>query len=136
METFKPLRNLEAVEINHMTLACLKGFDDTVYMSSFFGPIPRLFALLDQQHPLLRRVLVVARCDGYTAPQYFPNSVLWEKTDRWNPKVVPHVEHWDILQGKMDDISSGGCDSQFVNGNPPSIYGTPRSFYGSPHPVR
>jgi hypothetical protein len=93
MQTLKPLRNLEAMEINRMTLACLKrSSDTTVYISSFFGPTPRFFALLDQQHPLLRSVLVATRHGGYAAPQYFPNTILWEKTDRWNPRAVPYLE--------------------------------------------
>lgn len=133
MDTFKPLRNLAVMEINRMTLACLKRFGgSTVHPKFFFGPTPLFFKLLARQHPLLRRVLVATRSVGYAPLQYPPNPVLWEKTDGWNPRTVPHLEYWGILQGKMDDIGSGGCDSQFVNGNPHSIYSTPRSFYGSP----
>jgi hypothetical protein len=94
---FGPLNALETIEINHMRINLGRSNESLDTHRNPFVPTSRFFALLDEQHPHLRRVLLVTRLPGFRTHHSSSESILWEKEDGWNSRIGPKVNYWDML---------------------------------------
>jgi hypothetical protein len=100
MDILAPLDRLEAMEINQNRIE--PGFWlPPKDLGVLFDPTRRFFDLLDDRHPLLRRVLLIARREMSMGPRMRPKPVLWEKFDSWSSRPAPYLEYWDILCDKL-----------------------------------
>jgi hypothetical protein len=107
MEILAPLKKLEVIEINQMTLVGLEpGSGESLqeYLNSFFNPTSNFIVLLGEQHPKLHLVFLVQRYNSYQTPRMFIEAVLWKNSTRWIPQRASYLSYWDILQGKMDEF--------------------------------
>ena len=109
MEALRSLDTLEALEIGigfreqyvpyiHEVPTSLQSASKLLFIPG--GPFQQL---LEARHPLLHRVLLILE-GRYSCSQTGTVPVLWEKHDIWESRKVPHLEYWDLLCDKLDQV--------------------------------
>lgn len=99
------LQSLDALESIDLTLKSRQGcYRAGSYPSDFlFRPESSFLQIIEEQHPLLRRILVSTRhVQSGTLPK---GALLWEKrAEGWTSREVPYLRYWDILLDKLDEV--------------------------------
>jgi hypothetical protein len=103
MDVLAPLDQLEAIEINRFRAEDGTRIPLMLDLGVLFNPTRRFFNLLNERHPSLRRVLLIARKEiklGFTSG---PPPVLWRRSEGWTSRPTSYLEYWDILDDKLVD---------------------------------
>ena len=101
MSLFNLLSGLEMVEIEQRFRSIMSG---GALIPRAFSPTRSFLDLLRVQHPALRWVLLTG--DQYLT-RWSPvpiQTVLWERKDKWERRVVLNPGHWKILNGGLDHL--------------------------------
>jgi hypothetical protein len=104
MDVLAPLDQLEAIEINRFRAEDGTQIPLMLDLGVLFNPTRRFFNLLNERHPSLRRVLLIARQEIKLGPTFGPPPVLWRRSEGWTSGLTSYLEYWDILCDRLDDF--------------------------------